>query len=292
MRFLVPVDFTEITNPLLRVVKTFAQAHQAEVGLLNVVAPVLYLPYPESFGMSTIDLKLFAELQERQKESAKEKLLGLVEFLKPIKVEPLVEVGDPAEIILEKERDYNLIFIGSHKKGLIERILVGSTTEKVVKYSHKPTFILKGKEPEAIKRVLIAYDFSEHARKAIDFAIKLLKPFSPHFLIVHVEETIEIPLVESIKDNITEKYKEEKLKHLEGLKELLKDAGFQAEFHIIGDKSPTEGIKGFLKEYPYVDLIVLGSRGLSGLKRVLLGSTCAELIRSLDIPLLVHRGEE
>ncbi len=292
MKFLVPVDFTEITNPLLRVVKTFAQAHQAEVGLLNVVAPVLYLPHPESFGINTIDLKLFVELQERQKERAKEKLLGLVEFLKPIKVEPLVEVGDAAEVILEKEKDYNLIFIGSHKKGLIERILVGSTTEKVVKYSHKPTFILKGKEPEAIKRVLIAYDFSEHARKAIDFAIKLLKPFSPHFLIVHVEETIEIPLVESIKDNITEKYKEEKLKHLEGLKGLLKDAGFQAEFHIIGDKSPTEGIKGFLKEYPNVDLIVLGNRGLSGLKRVLLGSTCAELIRSLDIPLLVHRGEE
>ncbi|MFN3870238.1 MAG: universal stress protein [Aquificaceae bacterium] len=292
MRFLVPVDFTEITNPLLRVVKTFAQAHQAEVGLLNVVAPVLYLPYPESFGMSTIDLKLFAELQERQKERAKEKLLGLVEFLKPVKAEPLVEVGDSAEIILEKEKDYHLTFMGSHKRGLIERIFIGSTTEKVVKYSHKPIFILKGKEPETIRRVLIAYDFSEHAKKAIDFAIKLLKPFSPHLLIIHVEETIEIPLVEGIKDSITEKYKEEKLKHLKGLEDILKGEGFQTEFHIIEDRSPAEGIKGFLKENPHIDLIVLGSRGLSGLKRVLLGSTSSELVRSLDIPILVHRGEE
>ncbi|MFN7065382.1 MAG: universal stress protein, partial [Aquificaceae bacterium] len=134
MKFLVPVDFTEITNPLLRVVKGFAIAHQAEVCLLHVVSPVLYLPYPESFGVSTIDLRLFIELQEREKEKAKEKLLGLADFLKPVKTELLVEVGDPAEVVLEKEGAYHIVFMGSHKKGLVQRILIGSTTEKVVKY--------------------------------------------------------------------------------------------------------------------------------------------------------------
>lgn len=292
MKFLVPVDFTEITNPLLRVVKTLSLAHNAEISLLHVISPVLYLPYPESFGMSTVDLQLLAELQERKKEEAKEKLKALVEFLKPLKAEVLVEVGDPAEAVLEKEKDFDLVFMGSHKKGLVERILVGSTTEKVVKYSTRPVFVLKGKEPESIKRVLVGYDFSEHAKRALDFAVKLLKPFNPHIVLLHVEETLEIPVVEGIKDVLSEKYREEKIKHIEEIEGWLRNSGFSISSYLLEDKSPADGIRSFLKENPDIDLVVLGSRGLSGLKRVLLGSTSSELLRSLDIPLLIHRSVE
>ncbi|MEW6656203.1 MAG: universal stress protein [Aquificota bacterium] len=292
MKFLVPVDFTEITNPLLRIVKAFAQAHSAEVDLLHVVSPVLYLPYPESFGMATVDMSLLTELQERQKEKAKEKLEGLVEFLKPLKASLYVEVGDPAEVILEKESAYDLIFVGSHKKGLVQRILIGSTTEKVVKYSHKPVFILKGREPEKISNVLIGYDFSEYANKALSFALNLLKPFSPHIFLVHVEETIELPLVEGIRDVLSQRYREEKERHIKELERRIKEEGFEVESYILEDRSPADGIKRFLKEKPNMDLVVLGSRGLSGLKRVLLGSTSSELMKGLEIPMLIHRSLE
>lgn len=290
--FLVPVDFTEITNPLLRTVKLIAEPHQAHIKLLHVVSPVLYFPYPESFGMSTIDLSLLAELQEKRKEEAREKLRALLEFLKPLDVEVQVEVGDPAEVVLEKEELCDLVFMGSHKKGLVERILVGSTTEKVVKYSRKPIFILKGKEPQTIKKVLVAYDFSEHAKRALDFAVNLLKPFSPHILLLHVEETIEIPLVEHIKNAIGEKYREEKLKHLRELQEYLEGIGLKVSYSVLEGKSPVDRIRKFLQENQEFDLVVLGSRGLSSLKRVLLGSTSSALLRSLDIPLLVHRSTE
>ncbi|MCS6875542.1 MAG: universal stress protein [Aquificaceae bacterium] len=292
MKFLVPVDFTEITNPLLRLLKKLAQAHQADVALLHTVSPPFYFPYPESFGVNTIDLQIMGELQESKKEEAKQKLTGLAEFLKPLKVELLVEVGEPAEAILEREKDYYLIFMGSHKKGLIERILIGSTTEKVVKYSHKPILVLKGKEPQQIKRVLVGYDFSEHARKALDFAITLLKPFSPQLTLLHVEETIELPVVEGIRDVLSEKYKEEKLKHMESLSNKLKEEGLEVDVHMIQDTTPQEGIRDFIREHSEVDMVVLGSRGLSGLKRVLLGSTSSQLLRSVEIPILIHRNGE
>ncbi|MCS7277708.1 MAG: universal stress protein [Aquificaceae bacterium] len=291
MKFLVPVDFTDITNPLIRLVKTLAQPHEAEITLLHTISPVLYLPYPESFGMSPLDLQILVELQEKKKEEAREKLRGLMEFLKPLKADILVEVGEPAEVILEKEASYDLLFLGSHKKGLVERILVGSTTEKVVKYSRKPIMVLKGKEPQSIQKVLFAYDFSEHARKAVDFAVRLLRPFKPYIFILHVEETIEIPVVEGIRDVLSEKYKEEKLKNLRELEGMLRAEGFQVEAYMVEDKSPTEGIKKFIQENPSLDLMVLGSRGLSGLKRVLLGSTSSELLRLVEIPMLIHREE-
>lgn len=292
MKLLVPADFTEITNPLLRLAKAIAVAHQAEVYLLHTVSPVLYLPYPESFGMNVVDLELVAELQKKRQEEAREKLTALAEYLKPIKVEILVEVGDPAEAILEKEELADLVLMGSHRKGLVERILVGSTTEKVVKYTKKPVLVLKGKEPEGFKKVLVCYDFSEHAQRALDFALKLLAPFKSHIVLLHVEETIEIPVVENLKDLLSERYREEKLRLLDRLVEDIKAKGFGAEKAVLESTSPVEGIKEYLRKTPDVELVVMGSRGLSGLQRVLLGSTSSNLIRSLDLPMLVHRSVE
>jgi nucleotide-binding universal stress UspA family protein len=65
MKFLVPVDFTDITNPLLKVAKFLALKHNASVILLHAVSPVIYLPYPESFGVSPIDLSKLAELEAK-----------------------------------------------------------------------------------------------------------------------------------------------------------------------------------------------------------------------------------
>ncbi|RMH04350.1 MAG: universal stress protein [Aquificota bacterium] len=292
MKLLVPVDFTEITNPLLRVAKTIATAHQGEVYLLHSVPPAVYIPYPESFGMNVVDLELMAQLQKKRQEEAKEKLTALAQYLKPLRVELLVEVGDPAEATLEKEKLANLILMGSHRKSLIERILIGSTTEKVLKYTKKPLFILKGKEPENFKKVVVCYDFSEHAQKALDFALELLSPFKSHIILLHIEETIEIPMVENLKDLLSEHYRQEKLRLLDRLVEVIKEKGFEAQKVVFESASPSEGIKEYLKKTQDVELVVMGSRGLSGLQRVLLGSTSSNLARSLDLPMLVHRSIE
>jgi nucleotide-binding universal stress UspA family protein len=290
MKFLVPVDFTEITNPLLRLVKMLAQAHSAKVVLLHAVSPILYLPYPESFGMSVVDLELLSDLEKKKEEEAKDRLVGLADFLKPISVELMVDMGDPAEIILEREQSFDLIIMASHRKSLIEKILVGSTAEKVARYTKKPLLVLKGKEVENFRKVVIAHDLSKYAELAFEFALKLLKPFGPQITILHVEETIELPVVANIKDVISERYKEEKTKYLEGLKEKAQREGFTAQAKVIEGKSPTEALLEYLKDNTDVDLIVMGNRGLSTLQRVLLGSTSSEVLRKAELPVLIHRS--
>ncbi len=290
MNFLVPVDFTEITNPLLRLVKSLAQAHSAKVVLFHVVSPIFYLPYPESFGMSVIDLELLSDLEKKKEEEAKDKLSGLADFLKPLSAETLVDIGDPAELILEKEQSFDLILMASHRKSLIEKILVGSTTEKVARYTKKPLLVLKGKEVENFKKVIIAHDLSKYADLAFEFAIKLLEPFKPQITILHVEETIELPVVANIKDVISERYREEKIKYLESLKEKAQTKGFTAQVKVMQGKSPTEALLEYLKENQDTDLLVMGNRGLSTLQRVLLGSTSWELLRKAELPVLIHRS--
>ncbi len=289
MKLLVPVDFSEVVNPLLRTAKLIAQAHKAEITLFHAVSPVFYIPYPESFGMNVVDLQLLSELQKNKLEEARVQLQALADYLKPLHANVSVEVGDPAELVLEKEKDYDLILMAGHRKGLLEKILVGSTTEKVAKYTRKPLLVLKGREVENFSKVCLAYDFSKDSHSAFEFALSFLKPFSSEITVLHVEETIELPLVDHIKDTITEHYQREKQRQLDALVSRAQEEGFRTTHRVITADSPTDGILDFLKTEVF-DMLIVGSRGLSNLQRVLMGSTASELLKRTEIPILIHRS--
>ena len=290
MKFLVPLDFTDITNPLLKVAKLLALKHNASVILLHAVSPVIYLPYPESFGISPIDLSKLAELEAKSIESAKKHLEALRDFLAELPVDIVVDVGEPSEVILAKEEMADLIILGSHSKGLMERILIGSTSERVAKYCHKPLLVLKGKAPEGFKKVCIAHDLSKHAQSAFEFFLNLVPPEEDGRLtLLHVEETIELPMVDALTEGLTKKIEEEKINYLNSLVERANEKGWKAELVVKKHSNTADGIVEFIKEGDY-DLLVMGSRGLSGLKRVLLGSTSSQVLRRAEVPILIHKG--
>ena len=291
MKVLVPVDFSEITNASLRVAKSICQAHGGEVILFHAISPAIYIPYPESLSVDVIDVKVLQEIEERKKREAEERMRSLQDFLKPVRSRMVVEVGDPRDLILEAEEreDPDLVVIGSHKKGLVEKILIGSTAEKVVKHSLKPMIVVKGFEPTFSKKVIIAYDFSKTAEKAVEFAIRFLKPFKVSVEILHVEEPIDIPIVERIGEAIYAKYREEKKKYIETLKEAFREEGFEVQVTLREGDNPAEEIIKRIKENGDIDLLIMGSRGLSGLKRIILGSTSTEVFRRVEIPILIYK---
>ncbi len=292
MKILVAVDFSDITNPVVRTAKRLIQAHGGEILLLHAVSPVFFIPYPESIDAGIVDVEVLKEIEEARVKEAKEKIKGLEEFLKGLNVRSVIEVGDPREVILEvEEREKpDLLLMGSHKKGIVERILVGSTAEKVIKHSKVPTLVLKGKEPSFEGKVVVAYDFSEASHKALDFALEFLKPFSSEITIIHVDERLELPLIEQLGERVYERYKEEKERYLSKLRGELSDKGVEAEIKIIEGVHPAEGILNFVKTVD-ADLLIMGSKGLSGLKRILLGSTSTEVFRKAEVPVLIYKHD-
>ena len=291
MKLLVPVDFSDITNPLLRTVKLVAQKHEAEVHLLHVISPVVYLPYPETLGVSVIDIELIEKMEQEKRKEAQEKLKALVEFLLPVKAESHIEIGEAADIILEYEERLNpdIVFLGSHKKGLIEKILVGSTAEKVVRHGKKSDFVIKGREVSFTRSVVIAYDFSETAQKAVEFALNFLKPFDVKVKILHVNEPLELPIIEKLKKRIQEKFSQEKMKILEEIAEKFKNLKKEVEIIFREGKKPVEEILNVVNNSEDIELLIVGSRGLSGLKRIILGGTASKLLSKLNKPILVYK---
>ncbi|WP_243694507.1 universal stress protein [Aquifex aeolicus] len=294
MKFLVPVDFSEITNPLLRTVKRVGEKVDCEVHLLHVIPPVLYLPYPETMGVSVIDIELLEKLEDEKKAEAKEKLKALEEFLKPVKARSHVDVGDPADVILDYEEKLNpdMVFLGGHKKGLIEKLLIGSTTEKVVKHGKKSDFVIKGSEVEFRKKVVIAYDFSKTAQKTAEFALKFLKNFKVSVEIVHVHESIEMPLIEKLKHKIEKEFSEEKKKILNELKGRFEEEGIKTEVKFLEGEDAVDVISSYVNETPEVELLIIGSKGLSGLKKLILGRTATKLLGKVNKPILIYKVQE
>ncbi len=138
-RILAPVDFSEQAEPLVSYAKMLAEGYGAELDLLHVVAhvnlPLVYgveAVYPgvdELMNRSTAAIRNLAETA------------GGPDV--PIRVH--VVSGDPAQQILEfaESHDTGLIIIATHGFTGVERLLLGSVAEKVVRAASHPVFTVK-----------------------------------------------------------------------------------------------------------------------------------------------------
>jgi nucleotide-binding universal stress UspA family protein len=137
------------------------------------------------------------------------------------------------------------------------------------------------------KHILIAYDGSENAKRALNFAISLAKSYNAKLDIVEVIDTAALlslglaPLPSNLIESVQAKAKSD----IEEARKKAEDAGVRAEGIILeGDPANT------IVEYAMknnVDLIVTGSRGLSTIKRIILGSVSTRILNESKVPVLV-----
>lgn len=145
-----------------------------------------------------------------------------------------------------------------------------------------------------INKILIALDGSDPANKALNFALDIAEKFSAEVLIVTVvHETflpyIAIPgsIVPPTLANFSEELKES---HEIVLKEALEESKKRNPDLKISTKlfkgHASDVIVESAKEEK-VDLIVVGSRGLSGVKRFFLGSVSHNVAHHCECPVLI-----
>ena len=98
------------------------------------VAPGGMVPLPEPVSPQEPE-----ELARRQLERARKSLAS-----RKVESEYLVELGDPAERLLElaDERDADLIVVGSRERGFLERLLGHSVDEAVVRRAERDVLLV------------------------------------------------------------------------------------------------------------------------------------------------------
>ncbi|AOL15509.1 hypothetical protein BFU36_00765 [Sulfolobus sp. A20] len=135
-----------------------------------------------------------------------------------------------------------------------------------------------------ISKILVAYDGSSSAEKALDFAIDLAKSVNASVVILHVVNTC----IESwgvVSNDTIERMKKKAYECINNAVEKVKKNGISVEGQVI-EGEPSSTIVDFAEKVN-ASLIVVGSRGLSRLKRTLIGSVSLAVLEHSKIPVLV-----
>ena len=137
-----------------------------------------------------------------------------------------------------------------------------------------------------IKKILVPLDGSSNSKRALEQAIDVAKNFGAGIRLVNV---LPFPAVQAYVPNKAAReqiYKEAK-RHLTSAKKQLDNKGIDAKSEIIKG-NPGSAIAAYAnKSANKIDLIVIGSRGLGGLKEKFLGSVSNHVMHSTKVPCLI-----
>ena len=146
---LVATDFSESSQEAFDVALGIARDTGADVHVLYVVPDPLNLPWVvEGAGMD------FIELQRTWMADARRELTQLVtaRAVDPAKVKGTVALGTPAAEIMRHAAQWkaDLIVVGSHGRGTMGRLLVGSVAQKVLHEAGCPVMVVPHRRAKTV----------------------------------------------------------------------------------------------------------------------------------------------
>ncbi len=188
-----------------------------------------------------------------------------------IGVESRQRHGDLVETLAELDDTMDLLIIGREGAD-IERhpdSHIGSHLEHVIRTQHHPILVALP-EFSAPSKVLIAFDGSETAKKALGMLckIKALSHVECHLVMVGEETTKNKTLLQSEHDELKQQDID------------VKSALLQGEVETT--------LKGYLQRHQ-IDMLIMGAYGHSRIRQFFVGSTTTKLIGSSPVSILLLR---
>ncbi len=144
-----------------------------------------------------------------------------------------------------------------------------------------------------IKTILVPVDFSAHSRKALDYAVHLAKAFDAEIHLLHcyqVNPGSLSPYGPVLPEEFTRELRTAAATRLEEWCGRAKREGVTTHPELSA-VFPSEAISRMAGELD-ADLVVIGTRGLTGLKHVLLGSVAERTVRTSPCPVLTVKDHD
>lgn len=285
----VPVDYSDASLRAVRVALSVAPTPQ-DVTVLHV--------YNE---MSLIGVGWENLIPEETKRE--EGLTRMGEWLAEHSIAGVkreVVIGDAGLEIADysKEENVGLVVMPSHGYSGMKRLLLGSVTERVVRYCDCPVLVLRHEEGEALphatdwlprKKVLAPIDFSPSTPMTIETAIQLVDSRT------NIDAITVIPQLDHIYGGMFGAGTQKDDDRLEERQKYIERYLSEHDFDIVrahallGDPGTT--IVNYAKENA-CDLVVIPSHGHHGIDRLVLGSTAERVLRHAECPVLILRRHD
>jgi len=144
-----------------------------------------------------------------------------------------------------------------------------------------------------IRTVLVPVDFSPHSSEALDFAVALAKDLGARLHLLHCYQINPggvSPYGIVLPENLDRELRDGAARSVSEWAEKASAAGLDVA-HSVTAEFPSEAIAMTAQEIG-ADLIVMGTRGNTGLKHVLLGSVAERTIRMAPCPVTTVKAPE
>lgn len=290
-RILVPTDFSDRATQALRYAVPLARQLGGKISVLHVLDwPVV----PATVGFALTDERTLAE-------AARRKLAELAQATVPPELldRALVRTGRAYHGIVEAARELRLDLIVMATQGRVglEGVLLGSTAERVVRHAACPVLTVRSqggvRSPglksrslvPRINRILVPVDFSIRSEPAVRFAASLAQTMIARIGLLHVVQPLPVNSARyraEIRRCDAEANREAR-RHLRALAALV-PKGIRTD-QLLRQDVPHRGIMDTASEWR-CDLLVLATRGRTGVEYIVLGSTAERVVRHAQCPVL------
>lgn len=277
-------------------------AWRAALGLANATGSELHVvhvghpPYPAPDYPA-----YYEEVLRAVEREARELLDGQVKKIEEaggVVAEAHLRMGrrDQEIVRLGEELGAGLIVMGSRGLGGLRWTLLGSVSDSVVRHAHCPVLVVREYKRERAAffptKILAAVDGSKEATAAARVAVELSEKTGSELHVAHAWQPLPHYAYPGLAPEAYHPpYEEGAREILEEQVERIKAAGGTvAQAHLRPGAAANEIVD--LAEDVRAGLIVVGSRGLGGIKRALMGSVSDSVVRHAHCPVLVVRGQE
>ena len=274
-KIIVPVDFSIHSENALKTAALLAKKTNATIIALHML-DIQEVNLSESPSYQQEKAVFFLKLAEKKISEFLQK-----DFLEDLKVVPLIkhykifsEVNQVA-----KEVNADLIVMGSHGVSGLKEFFMGSNTEKVIRFSEVPVFVVKKELKDTdFKDVVYATDFSEESIPAFKNMLKTLDVFNAKKHILYVNLPNENFKTSPEMDAIAHEF----LIKAEGNTDRLINVNFVCE------RSIEKGILNFSNAVG-ADLITTATHGRTGLSHIFSGSISEDLSNHAALPIMTFK---
>ena len=288
MRVLIAYDESVYSDAAVNDLAGAGLPHDTEAIVLSVVERKLISSSPSSlalFGVSAAPAAaMLPDYEQRILDASREQAVKVIEDIKykfpAWKISAEVALGFPTFQILSRAEEWSsdLIVLGSHSRSALGRLLLGSVSQDVIKHAHCSVRVGResDREPSAPIRLVVGVDGSQGSKSAIAAVARRSWAEGTEVRVFAALNLMATAAPRGYLAGIVEEAKTE-----------LQASGLSCSGTVkVGESSRI--LTHEAHEWG-ADCIFIGARGISGLERILLGSTSAAVAANASCSVEVVR---
>ncbi len=271
---LVPTDFSEEANYALDLAVQLAKKNSepTEVHVLHIIES----PGPVSLdsledGYAHQEYATLIELQEKNKRSEMEALKSDPKH-KGVNMITEIMIGNPYQRISKaiSKVDADLVVMGTHGISGLKEILIGSNTQKLVRFAKCPVLTVKESiNLNSIENIVLATNLDTDQTELITELKKLQRLTNSHISLLKVNTPNNFRTTRQTQNRLDKFVEKHQLTN--------------CSTHVYNDATEEEGVIDFVKDTA-ASMIAIGTHSRKGLGHILSGSIAENLVNHSKVP--------